>query len=300
MSTRLSVCIYAPSTKLAESLEKVLSNERYSLNFLETPVQFFDFVQANKEKIDCLILVEDGHLLPVFNQLYEEGTLLPVLIIDHEIDSHNREYKTLKKMSPTHRYHSAEINLSADKIEYIIPLMDQAIAQFLSLAPSSPVSVSPKQKDQEQIKGYGHSFLLLQQRRLAEKLKERLGYLGVYYNRSPKLFYRNLSPEEKEELIDLLSEEYRKIILVYFSDDRETNNLIDLFVNRAFFADISVSKVLEIHMKLMDEFAQQLKLEGRNEEVLLDYRLALIDMIAHLCEMYRRSIPREELPFELP
>ena len=227
MSTRLSVCIYAPSTKLSQSLEKVLSNGRYFLSFLKTTVEFFDFVQANKEKIDCLILVEDGHLLPMFNQLYEEGTLLPVLIIDHEIDSHNREYKTLKKMSPTHRYHSAEINLSADKIEYIIPLMDQAIAQFLNLAPSSPVSVSPKQKDPEPIKGYGHSFLLLQQRRLAEKLKERLGYLGVYYNRSPKLFYRNLSPEEKEELISLLSEEYRQIILVYFSDDQETNNLID-------------------------------------------------------------------------
>jgi circadian clock protein KaiA len=26
---------------------------------------------------------------------------------------------------------------------------------------------------------------------------------------------------------------------------------------------------------------------------LLDYRLTLIDTIAHLCEMYRRSIPRE-------
>ncbi len=52
-------------------------------------------------------------------------------------------------------------------------------------------------------------------------------------------------------------------------------------------------------MKLMDEFAQQLKLEGRSEEILLDYRLTLIDIVAHLCEMYRRSIPREDLPFEL-
>lgn len=46
-------------------------------------------------------------------------------------------------------------------------------------------------------------------------------------------------------------------------------------------------------MDLMDEFAKQLKLEGRSEEILLDYRLTLIDTIAHLCEMYRRSIPRE-------
>lgn len=45
----------------------------------------------------------------------------------------------------------------------------------------------------------------------------------------------------------------------------------------------------------MDEFGQQLKLEGRSEEILLDYRLVIIDILAHLCEMYRRSIPREEL-----
>ena len=158
MSPRLSVCIYAPSAKLAQSLQKVLSNDRYSLNLLETPVEFFDFVKANKEKIDCLILVEDSHLLPMFNQFYEKGTLLPVLIIDSQINSHNREDKTVNNMSPTHLYHSAEINLGADKIEYIIPLIDQAIAQFLNLAPSSPVSVSQKQKDPEQIKGYGHSF----------------------------------------------------------------------------------------------------------------------------------------------
>ena len=46
-------------------------------------------------------------------------------------------------------------------------------------------------------------------------------------------------------------------------------------------------------MQLMDGFAKQLKLEGRSEEILLDYRLTLIDVIAHLCEMYRRSIPRQ-------
>jgi len=46
-------------------------------------------------------------------------------------------------------------------------------------------------------------------------------------------------------------------------------------------------------MDLMETFAKQLKLESRSEEILLDYRLTLIDVIAHLCEMYRRSIPRE-------
>ena len=48
-------------------------------------------------------------------------------------------------------------------------------------------------------------------------------------------------------------------------------------------------------MELMEAFSQQLKLEGRSEEVLLDYRLTLIDVLAHLAEMYRRSIPREDM-----
>jgi circadian clock protein KaiA len=49
----------------------------------------------------------------------------------------------------------------------------------------------------------------------------------------------------------------------------------------------------------MDKFSQSLKLEGRSDEILLDYRLALIDILAHLGEMYRRSIPREDIPFDL-
>ena len=140
---------------------------------------------------------------------------------------------------------------------------------------------------------------MLQQRRLAEKLKERLGYLGVYYKRNTKDFYRHLQWSEKQKLLEQLNSEYRQIILNYFSEDAEINAAIDRFVNRAFFADLSVSQVLEIHMELMDEFAQRLKLEGRSEEILLDYRLTLIDIIAHLSEMYRRSIPREDIPLDL-
>lgn len=48
-------------------------------------------------------------------------------------------------------------------------------------------------------------------------------------------------------------------------------------------------QIIEIHMELIDEFSKQLKLEGRSDEVLLDYRLTLIDILAHLCETYRSS-----------
>ena len=44
-------------------------------------------------------------------------------------------------------------------------------------------------------------------------------------------------------------------------------------------------------MNLIEGFAKQLKLEGHQNDFLQDYRLALLDVMAHLCEMYRRSIP---------
>nr|QDA95261.1 circadian clock protein KaiA [Arthrospira sp. Twintaung] len=137
------------------------------------------------------------------------------------------------------------------------------------------------------------NFIVRQQRRLMDKLHERLGYLGVYYKRNPKNFLRNLSKADRQKLLEQLKSQYRQIVLSYFANDKNLNNQIDEYVNMAFFGDIPVTRIVEIHMDLMDNFSKQLKLEGRSEDVLLDYRLTLIDTLAHLCEMYRRSIPRE-------
>jgi len=134
---------------------------------------------------------------------------------------------------------------------------------------------------------------MAQQLRLAEKLKERLGYLGVYYKRNPQNFLRHMTPPQKEDLLRQLKQDYREIILAYFADELGLNDKIDQFVNLAFLIDLPISQIVEIHMELMDEFSKHLKLEGRSDDVLLDYRLTLIDTLAHLCEMYRRSIPRE-------
>jgi circadian clock protein KaiA len=134
---------------------------------------------------------------------------------------------------------------------------------------------------------------MTQQLRLAQKLKERLGYLGVYYKRNPQNFLRHMAQAQREELLRQLKADYREIILGYFLDGANLNEKIDNFINTTFFADVPVYQIVEIHMELMDEFSKQLKLEGRSDEILLDYRLTLIDTISHLCEMYRRSIPRE-------
>jgi circadian clock protein KaiA len=116
----------------------------------------------------------------------------------------------------------------------------------------------------------------------------------VYYNRNSSHFFRHLSAAERQSLSAQLKEQYRQILLMYFHPESSLNDLLDRFVTAVFFADLSVSEVVEIHMDLMDDFSKQLKLEGWSEDILLDYRLTLIDVIAHLCEMYRRSIPRQE------
>jgi circadian clock protein KaiA len=271
----------------------LLVGERYRLHDFCDKLQFTDFIETHKEQLDCLIVTNEPEVLIVLEYLSKEGIFLPVIIIQLE------SCKFIKKEleNDIYCYHSAEIYLPQPQIAEIVSHIEQAIAKYLTLAPSCPLPMmTTTQTEQEQNR---HYFLMLQQRRLAEKLKERLDYLGVYYRRNPKDFYSNLNEKKKREVFQELSLEYRNIILNYFDDDKAIENEVDEFANKAFFSDFSVSQILEIHMLLMDEFAQQLKLEGRSEEILLDYRLALIDTIAHLCEMYRRSIPQEDLPFEL-
>jgi circadian clock protein KaiA len=77
----------------------------------------------------------------------------------------------------------------------------------------------------------------------------------------------------------------------YFRDPAAANQALESFVNTAFFADLPITTTVEIHMNLIDSFWKQLKLEGHKIEFLQDYRLALLDVMAHLCEMYRRSVP---------
>jgi circadian clock protein KaiA len=172
--------------------------------------------------------------------------------------------------------------------------IDKAIAKFLNLTPIVTTSEdSQLPKIEIEIDIPESNFLLQQQSRLTQKLHERLGYLAVYYKRHPSQFFRHLARQQKQELLDLLKSQYRKIVLEYFADSSLLNIKIDEFVSAAFFRDLAVSEIVKIHMELMEDFSDQLKLEGRSEEILLDYRLTLIDIIAHLCEMYRRSVPRE-------
>jgi circadian clock protein KaiA len=123
------------------------------------------------------------------------------------------------------------------------------------------------------------------------KFKERLGYLALYFQRSKQQFFSHISPEEKKQVLTKLKQDYYQIILNYFKDEYAANQRIDRFVEQAFLLNIPVDKIMEIHMILMEELIHQLKLEGLQEECVLNYRLVLIDVLAHLCEMYRSALP---------
>lgn len=95
---------------------------------------------------------------------------------------------------------------------------------------------------------------------------------------------------DRHILLQQLRSDYRQILLSYFTTDKALQEKIDKFVNAVFCANIPVPEIIEIHMEMIDEFSHQLRLEGRGDETLMDYRLTLIDILAHLCEAYRGAI----------
>jgi circadian clock protein KaiA len=280
LRSSLAICGLYASEATAQTVSQVLrgtvSTEAvavtYLLNHFVNVEAFLQFVATGNHPVDCLILEAQPKLQSVLQFLSEQKLFFPVVCLTPPDQSTTKETD----------YHSAIVYLPNDQLSQIGAAVDQAVAQFIQLSPvRSPTIQIPDRS------------LLAQQIRLSEKLKERLGYLGVYYKRNPENFFRHMTPVEREELLQHLESEYREIVLTYFLESANLNDRLDNFVNMAFFADVSVAQIVEIHMSLMDEFSKQLKLEGRSDEILQDYRLTLIDVIAHLCEMYRRSIPRE-------
>ncbi|WP_242036746.1 circadian clock protein KaiA [Leptolyngbya sp. FACHB-321] len=325
--SKLSVGIFLAPESLAQAVLQRLDHDRYSVTMPKTSSDFFSVVEHEKQHLDCLILQGGSALPQLAKQLHGQATLLPAIIVSPDIaletlpttsgtvksdtttadpaipgtnaiqtaDAANAieaSEDTSPVLNLAFVYHTAEVWITIAQCDAISDYIEQAIEQFLHLSPTCRLSNALSTVDLS-TDITAQNFLMLQQRRLTEKLKERLGYLGVYYKRNPRNFFRYMALEQQQETLEQLRDHYREIILYYFSEDDTLNQRIDEFVNAAFFTDIATSQVVEIHMDLMDEFAKQLKLEGRSDDILLDYRLTLIDTIAHLCEMYRRSVPRE-------
>ncbi len=285
----LLIYVFTSTDEIAHILQTYLDTQPYHVRLFRSQSDFLASVQRERHHVDCLILYEEARLPTIVSYLQEQFLLLPTLILHPPQDGQRPPVSPL-------RYHAAEVYLALPPISDVAAGINRAIQAFLALSPTDvmepPGAIPATAPTTEAAQQTAEDFMRRQQR-LAHKLKERLGYLGVYYKRDPDSFARSMEPEAREQFLRSLKESYREIIITYFLDDPRNNDKLDAFVNTVFFADLPVAKVVEIHMDLIDEFSKQLKLEGRSEEVLLDYRLTLIDSLAHLCEMYRRSVPRE-------
>ncbi|MDJ1185192.1 circadian clock protein KaiA [Roseofilum casamattae] len=304
MRSQLSVCTFVRDRSLGDRLERCLEGDRYTHTLLLSETDFLQHLHQHRQQTDCLVVQYVANLTELLGQLRQLEAFLPIVVMAGPLGSSESRLPTSEPALDTQTqleltgirklYHDAAIETSSEDIARIPSAIEEAIAKFIEISSSAdPGNELAEGRRAEGIADNSSTPLKRQQKRLAEKLKERLGYLGVYYKRDPKHFFRRLSHEKQQHLLERLRADYQDIILNYFSDDEKINTNIDDFVNLAFFADISVSQLVEIHMELMEEYSKQLQLEGRNDEILLDYRLTLIDTIAHLCEMYRRSIPRE-------
>ncbi|MEN9225974.1 MAG: hypothetical protein Q6L60_04005 [Thermostichus sp. HHBFW_bins_43] len=308
--------------------ESILPPERFSGESFREPDLFLQHLHQQNGSIDCLVLLMDptrlDQLEHIGNQLCEWGLLLPTVLAlilepsepelapeatcpQHEHPqppqnpSHVATVRALLKREQFF-YHNATlvrslaprdllVHTHRNSISPLELLIERAIALFLQVSPTCGLPQGQAYPKEQAYLARTNQ----QQQRLAEKLRERLGYAGVYYHRDPALFYRHLSDPERRALMQRLRGLYQTIILEYFQSPETANARIDELVALAFFADIGAAQLLELHMGLMEDFAKQLKLEGRSEEILLDYRITLIDVMAHLSEMYRRSIPKPAL-----
>ena len=103
----------------------------------------------------------------------------------------------------------------------------------------------------------------------------------------PQQFFPQMTQVDRQVLLQQLKSDYHQILINYFTTDKTLKEKIDQFIDAVFRANIPVPQIIEFHMELIEDFSIQLRLEGRSDEALLDYRLALIDILAHLCEHYR-------------
>ncbi|MEH2000854.1 MAG: KaiA family protein [Nostoc sp.] len=130
------------------------------------------------------------------------------------------------------------------------------------------------------------------QQNLSKAYTGKYVYVFASHTQKSQQHLQEMTPAERQKLLSQLKSDYRLILIKYFTTDKTLPEKIDKFINTIFYANIPVPQIIEIHMEVIEEFSHQLKLEGRNDETLLDYRLTLIDILAHLCEVYRSSISK--------
>ena len=297
-TNKLSICLFSTQQQFSNLVAQLLSGDRYELNCFNSKLDFIDYLSSDREQIDCIVAIEDLEAGAILKHLWQLEILLPAIIL--ELEQPKKVFLEIDNLdncsvlATNNIYHRAEIHLYLTQLAEINSYINIAITKFVNLVPSSSCDRIATDNSQ-----HIQQNLATQQNRLTRKIQQRLGDLGIGDRRNPQVFYNNLSKSKQKKLEEKLISNYRHILINYFDNNSKIKKSIDEFVAQAFFNNISTSQIIEIHMELIDNFAYQLKIEGRNDDILLDYRLPLIDIMAHLCEMYRRSTSNEQVFSEL-
>ena len=252
--------------RLAEACGRWLRGGRYQLERLDPADDPFVGLDRRREEFDAVLLEQGAFPTATYQALSDHGLLMPAVVIG--------------EVKGQMEYHDAEVHLPPDQLEQLSYCLDAAVSRFLRRSLLGAGSPPP-----------GSAADTPERWKLANRLKGRLGYLGLYYKRDTSRFLRNLAAQERKDLLASLTRTYRDLVISYFRDPAAANQALESFVNTAFFSDLPITYAVEIHMNLIDGFGKQLKLEGHKNDFLQDYRLALLDVMAHLCEMYRHSLP---------
>jgi circadian clock protein KaiA len=276
--TALTIVSLLRDPGLAEACGQWLRGGPYRLEAIDPLTDPVGVFERRPEAFDAVLLEQGALAAEIRQALIERGLLLPAVVIG--------------EVTGRVELHDAEVHLPPDQLEQLSYSLDAAVSRFLRRGVPGAASLGPAEGGQggsEQ--GTSHPSDSAERWKLTNRLQGRLGYLGVYYKRDPSRFLRNLPSGDRDELVRSLSRTYRDLLLSYFRDPASANQALESFVNTAFFSDLPITSAVEIHMTLIERFAKQLQLEGHKNDFLQDYRLALLDVMAHLCEMYRRAIP---------
>ncbi|SBO44486.1 circadian clock protein KaiA [Cyanobium sp. NIES-981] len=278
----LTVASLVHDPALQAAVARWLAGGRYALVPVDPSDEPGAALERLREDFDAL-LIEEGAVDPsVFAGLSQRGLVLPAVVIG--------------AVTGEVTVHGAEVRLPRDQLEQLPYSLDAAVSRFLRQGvmsvgdgPGTPGGVGAGEDGGGATEPSAAPLPIPW--RLDDRLKERLGLLGVFYKRDPSRFLRNLPLKEQNELRRSLERSYRDLLLNYFRNPSAANQALESFVNTAFFSDLSITTAVQIHMDMIESFSDRLRLEGRKTDFLQDYRLALLDVMAHLCEMYRRSIP---------
>jgi circadian clock protein KaiA len=274
----LTIASLLSDPRLVRACRQWLKGGRYRLEDLGSLAAPLQELEERRDTFDVVLVQQGAYPPEIYEGLRRQGLILPAVVVG--------------EVSGRIEYHEAEVHLPEDQLEQITYSVDAAVSRFLRQGPQASSAGEPAAAS-------AGGVATPENWRLPNRLKGRLGYLGVFYKRDPSLFLRSLPQGERQELLASLERSYRDLLISYFKDPAAANQAIESFVHSAFFSDLPVNKVVEIHVDLIDGFWKQLKLEGHKNDFLQDYRLALLDVLAHLCEMYRRSVP-PDLPLSGP